>query len=295
MTDAPSPPPPTSPSRRPARTLEQQDSIRRKSLPIAIGGSLCAILGLTLGAMNQVTAYHPPSFLAMNLSFSAMLIGVGILLYARGTPRTGWAAVFALAAVLIGLSGTGVYARKAVKFRELCENRELDNLTDIAGAARKYASQHGGVYPADLLVMLDEKLITPENLQSPYGMKDLLFNHFEEARAQAKSRTDLLKAVETQADYIYLGDGLKSVPEALEGKILVVASANVVLHEGVSVSFANGSSEFSNLDEIGGIRTENDKARQAMGLGPMQLPSSIQKALDAAAELKRGGATRPAS
>src|SRR5580704_15340471 len=115
------------------KTPEQMEGVRRRALPVAIGGSLCGAAGIGLGLLTQISAFNPPSFLAMNLAFCAILIGVGILVYASGTPGTGGAAVFSLAAILMGLSGTGIYARKAVDFRGDCETQEADNLSEIAG------------------------------------------------------------------------------------------------------------------------------------------------------------------
>ena len=270
------------------KTPEQVDAVQRRALPVAVGGSLCAA-GIALGLLTQISAFNPPSFLAMNLAFCAILIGVGILVYANGTPGTGGAAVFSLAAILMGLSGTAIYARKAVRFREACESRETDNLTDIAGAARKYALAHGGVYPADLLVLLDAQMIKPENLQSPYGMHDPVFNDFAVEQKAAKSREDLLHDIETRSDYLFMGADLKNVPAELEAKIITVASANVVLHEEISVAFASARAEFLDEDDVDPARKASDDARATLGLGPMELPANVQKALDDAAAQKKGG------
>ena len=53
----------------------------------------CGTGGLVLLLMKAIDESHPPAVLAVNLSFCAMMMGVGILFYVRGTIGTGAAAV----------------------------------------------------------------------------------------------------------------------------------------------------------------------------------------------------------
>ncbi len=72
-----------SPAPYPEAGREQQDAVRRRALPIAIAGVICGLGGLGLLLMKRIDEAHPPAVLAVNLSFCAMMMGVGILFYAR--------------------------------------------------------------------------------------------------------------------------------------------------------------------------------------------------------------------
>src|ERR1051325_2669346 len=153
------------------RTPEQHEAVRRRSLPVALGGAICGAAGLALVLSSgiSVSAARPPGLFGVNLSFCAMMIGVGILFYARRSPKTGAAIGLAVAAILMGIVGPLVFARQSMHWRVAMEERELGNVRAIETAARGYATEHGGSYPADLAVLLQSGKLTPEDVHSPFG------------------------------------------------------------------------------------------------------------------------------
>src|SRR4051794_8268006 len=128
-----------SPAGVPERTEEMHAAVRRRSLPVAICGIICALVGLSLTLFTPITPFTPPNFIGMNLQFCAMLIGAGIFFYAKPTPGTHAAVACSIAAVLLGMGGTVFYTLQTVKLRAIKEERELDNVASIAVTAKQYA------------------------------------------------------------------------------------------------------------------------------------------------------------
>jgi hypothetical protein len=286
---------PISPPYPQQRTAEQHEAVRRRALPIAFSAAILGIAGLILQVTSPVGVLQPPNLLAVNLSFCAILMGAGIVLYTRGTPGTAWAVAVSIFAVITGMIGPMVFARQTVEHHRLVEDRELNNVTAIALAARKYADGHEGVYPADLLVMLDEKLLSPADLQSPFvfkkGLHDVLSNL--DSLRKTMSRADLLKAVETDSDYLYLGGDLKIPPgpptgatapatAALPGDIIVASSNTTVMRINLALSFADGSSRFITIDDIPQVMESCNAGRARLGLGTLRPPPIIEHAIDEA-------------
>src|SRR5436305_1183549 len=115
MTQPPSPePPPPSPPHQPQRTPEQHAAVRRRSLPVAIVANVLGVVALAMLGSRTVGVHMPPDLFAANISFCAILMGVGILFYAGGTPRLRVARVLCLTAILLGLAGPALFARQSL-------------------------------------------------------------------------------------------------------------------------------------------------------------------------------------
>jgi hypothetical protein len=271
------------------RTAEQREAVRRRALPVGAAGTVLGLAAVGLAARVHVTAFVPPSLLAVNLAFCAMLIGAGILFYARGTPGTRVARALSLAALLLGMIGTLQFTWQAVQSRLAREALELANVRAVARAAAEYAGAHEGIYPSDLLVLLEEGRLEPQTLQSPYGAWHPLFEELAQTRdgatrpaapLAAAPRAELLRSVETASDYLYLGGDLKNVPPDAAGAILVAVSANTVLRVSLAAAFADGTSRFLTPDEVPAVIARCNAARKKMGLGDLRPPAILQSALD---------------
>src|SRR4051794_35252506 len=110
------------------RTPEQHDAVRRRALPVAIAGLICGVIGAGLPWTVHISAFQPPSVLAMNLAFCAMLMGAGILFYVKGTSGTGISALLSAAAIGLGMAGIAIFTWQGVQSRSLREQRELENV-----------------------------------------------------------------------------------------------------------------------------------------------------------------------
>src|SRR5579862_9466229 len=115
------PPPSSHGSASSGRSSEQHAAVRRRALPVAIAAVICGIVGVVLPLTIQITAFTPPNIIAMNLAFCAMLMGVGILFYAKDTPGTRVARVFCLATILLGMVGMFIYTKQSVDSRRIRE------------------------------------------------------------------------------------------------------------------------------------------------------------------------------
>lgn len=266
---------------REGRTPEQQAAVRRRALPVGIAAAVLAVAGVVILLQAQVSAFVPPNLLGVNMTSCAILMGAGILFYARGTPGTRLAAVLSVVGIVAGMGGMMVYTRQAVMSRQAREEMELRNVQAVAKGAAAYAAGHEGAYPTDMLVMLEGGQLAPAALQSPFGQRSPLFDQFEKVRA-GTSRVELLKSVETAADYLYLGGDLKGVPGELAGEVMVAASTNTVMRENYAVAFADGKARFITVEEVPGVMAACNQARGKMGLGVLKAPPVIQAALEEA-------------
>lgn len=263
----------------PERTPEQHAAVRRRALPVGVAGAALGLASVLMPLTVKVTAFMPPNLLGVNLAFCAMLMGAGILFYAKGTPGTRTAAVASVLAIVLGMAGTLAYTWQAVQSRQARETLELDHVQAVAKAAAAYAGTHEGAYPADLLVLLEDGQLNPQALQSPFGRRDPLFNDFPPTHAGVP-RQDLLKSIETASDYLYLGNDLKTVPQDIAGDLLVAVSTNTVMRVNLAVACADGKSRFIRLEEVPGVVAACNAAREKMGLGQLRPPAIIQAAMD---------------
>ncbi len=271
----------------PERTPEQHAAVRRRALPVGVAGAVLGLASVIMPLTAQVTAFMPPNLLGVNLAFCAMLMGAGILFYAKGTPGTRTAALASVLAIVLGMAGTLAYTWQAVLSRQAREMLELGHVQAVAQAAAACAGTHEGAYPADLLALLEDGQLNPQALQSPFGRRDPLFNDFARARIGVPRR-DLLKSIETASDYLYLGGDLKNVPQNVAGDLLVAVSTNTVMRVNLAVAFADGKGRFITLEEVPRVVAACNVARGKMGLGELRPPAIIQAAMDEAKGGKKG-------
>lgn len=276
---------PTNPPYPQQRTAEQHDAVRRRALPLAVCGLICGIAGIVLLAMRDVGAEHPPNVIAVNLSFCALLMGAGLLFYAKGTPGTGPAVAVAVAALLTGLAGPALYARQTLFWRAGTEGRELENVAAIARAARTYAAENGGIYPPDLMVLLEQQRITPKTLISPFGATEELKDDVSALRAKFKD-DDVRSTIDAHSDYIYVGSDLR-LPAAtqpgsaggLPAEMVVAYAKSPVMRSNQAVAFADGRGRFATLEQAQEIWQAGNAARATLGLPPLAHPASVERAL----------------
>jgi hypothetical protein len=277
---------PTNPPYPQQRTPEQHDAVRRRALPLAFCGLICGIAGIALLAMRDVGAEHPPNVIAVNLSFCALLMGAGLIFYAKGTPGTGAAVLVAVAALLTGLAGPALYARQTLFWRAGTEGRELENVAAIARAAKAYAAENGGVYPPDLMVLLEQQRITPKTLISPFGATEILKDDVKALRARFKDE-DVRSTIDAHSDYIYVGSDLRLPPATQPGaqaegfppEIVVAYAKSPVMRSNQAVAFADGRGRFATLEQAQQIWQAGNKARAKLGLPALAHPASVERAL----------------
>ncbi len=233
---------PTNPPYPQQRTPEQHDAVRRRAFPIAVSGAICGVAGLVLLLSRTVGVNHPPNILAVNLSFCALLMGVGILLYAKGTTGTGPAAAAAAIAIFTGLVGPALFAKQSFTWRQESENRELANVAAIATAANRFATEHAGAYPTDLAVLLEQKYITPQTLLSPFAGTAILTEDVAALRAKSKE-SDVPAAIDAHSDYTYVGGDLNlhlaaTTSAATAASMPATAAASVPLAKEIILVYA---------------------------------------------------------
>jgi type II secretory pathway pseudopilin PulG len=250
-----------------ARTPEQYALIRRRAFPIAIAGVLLGSVALALALVSRVDAFQPPSLLAANLAFCAMLMGAAMLFYARGTPGTRPAAVASLASLLLGMTATFLFTAQAVHSRQAREDLELANIRAIATAANEYATAHQGTYPPNLHALIQAGL-NPRTLQSPYGQHKNI------------NPENLAPAVDDASDYLYLAGDLQDVSKDAAPTLLVAVSKNTVLRVNLALAFADGTSRFVTLEEISPVITACNSARARLNLPPLKTPPIFEAALE---------------
>ncbi|HVT83259.1 MAG TPA: hypothetical protein VHM90_21650 [Phycisphaerae bacterium] len=261
------------------RTEEELAAVRRRALPVAIAGAILGILGILLPLQIHVAPYTPPSLMAMNFAFFAMMIGIGILFYAKGVAGTAFARVLCLVAIFSGIAGSLLYTRQAFDFRQSREGLELANIKALALAARDYAAQHNGQYPPDILTLLDDSSLHPAALQSPFGKRSDLLQHLPDLPRQFPKREDRVKAIDEASDYLYVGADLKSPPEDAQKDLIVALSANTVLREHAGVAYADGHATFFTRDDAGKVMQEWNAARRKIGMDEARPPALIEAAL----------------
>jgi hypothetical protein len=281
--------PPPSPLPPPGeRTEDMHAAVRRRALPVAIGGAITGIIGVVLTLVKPITPFTPPDFVGMNLQFCAILVGAGIFFYAKPTPRTGAAQAFSMLAIILGLGGTIIYANQAIKLRTMKEQYELDNVAAIARGAKEYAKGHEGAYPPNLLVLLEAGLIKPKNLRSPYTIKDsTFFDRYENEAKMLASRDALLQVVEAKSDYLYVGGDLRTAEAAVEKDLLVAFSNTTIMRVSLAICAADGVPRFIRREDASGVMEACNKARAALGLGALRPPQIIQNAMDEGAATRR--------
>ena len=245
--------------------------------PSPSASAIPGVVGLILLLVCYIDVEQPPNVLAVNLSSCAMLMGVGILFYARGTTPTGPARLACALAMLTGLAGPMVYAHQTLQWRLATEGRELQNVRAIAVAADKYAAAHDGRYPADIGVLLEQKYLTPQTLLSPFAATPTLTDDVAALHAKMKE-ADVLSAINAHCDYTYVGADLqRPATGALPPKIIVVYAREPVMRTNLALAFADGSGEFITLDQAESVLKASNAARATLGLPPLQQPDSVAR------------------
>ncbi|HVX84108.1 MAG TPA: hypothetical protein VH253_04770 [Phycisphaerae bacterium] len=285
------------------RTPEQHDAVRRRSAPIAFGGVLCGAAGLAMLFTRPISHLTPPNVYALNLSFCAMLIGLGILFYARGTPGTRIAVTLSIVALLSGGVGPLIFARQSIAWHIAMEAKERQNVSRIAEAAYRWALDHGGHYPATLQEMVDGKLLTPDDLHSPFGNSDAM------DQRRKLSPADFDKWYATHSDYSYFGGDLDlhaalrvvgpaTAPAAgdmaaataaatraafpalaqLPDDLIIAASYDVIMSTHMSASFMDGRADFLDLEKAEAALKATNAEREKMGLPDIRPPGAVERA-----------------
>ncbi|MGN6368508.1 MAG: hypothetical protein ACTHN5_09625 [Phycisphaerae bacterium] len=267
-----------SPAPYPATPSEQQAMIRRRSLPIAIAGAICGIGALALMLTSPAGLNRPPNIYGVNLSFCAMMMGIGILFYARHTPGTRLAAAACILAILTGFAGPLVYTKQTLDFKGATEAGELAHITAIDKAARQYADAHDGNYAPDLATLLDANLLSTDILHSPYEAGTYAWP------TTLPAHDALEKLITDHADYQYFGAGLKTVdpknPQAQSefDHIIIVAKRYPIARKEISIAFGDGHADFVTGDDWELLWTRSNDARRSLGFPEVRRPSTSEPA-----------------
>lgn len=268
-----------------ARTPQQIAQVKRLAPPITMAALVMALAGLGLLLSGQVDGAHPPSIIGINLSSCAMLMGLGILLWAKGCSAVRWTLWVSLAAVVIGAGGTPVFVKGVVEQRKAMEQRELDNVAAIVRAAQAYAHDQGGAFPPSLDVLLDQHRLNSDDLHSPYGSDET--SDQLKALAQRKlSAADFDQWFARHSDYEYHGADLRisatasaaSAPATLPAEMLVATGKQAIMRIHFAVAFADGSTRLATLEEAESILRMSNAARVRAGLPELRPPDAIQRA-----------------
>ncbi len=276
------------------RTPEQHDAVRRRSAPIALAGVICGVGALGMLLTRSVNPNVPPNIFAMNLSFCAIMMGIGILFYVRGTPGARAAVIFSVLALITGLVGPMVFAKQSLDWRVAIENRELDNVRGIVSASKAYAATHDGRFPKDINALLDGGFLKPEELHSPFGNGESI-----DMRERVKKHTMTAEEFATwyarHSDYDYYGSdytlsmfggattrAATSAPSANvdPSRIVIAASTDVIMSDKLSAGFLDGHAEYVGLEEAEAALTGTNDARAGLGLPALRPPRSIEHARD---------------
>ncbi len=280
------------------RTPEQHAAVRRRSGPIALGGVICGVGALALLLNRSVDHASPPNIFAINLSFCAMLIGVGILFYVKGTPGARITIALSLLSLLVGLVGPMVFARQSLTWRLAIENRELANVVSIVNASRSYAQSHDGQFPRDLHTLLDAKLLTPDDLHSPFGNgEEITMRQRVKNGKMTPQQFDEWYARHSDYDYYGSDYTLQAITAATRptttatataasapaatadlSKVIIAASTDVIMSTKLSAGFLDGHGEFIGLEAAEVALKATNDARAAMGLSALRPPSSVEHA-----------------
>jgi hypothetical protein len=258
------------------RTPEQHDAVRRRALPLAACALIIGAISVGMLVLRPAGGDRPPAALAGPLAYCAILMGAGLLFYAKGTPRTAFARGASILAIVLGLAGTMLYAKQTVDLRGGMEKRELQNVREIALAAKKYAEDKGGQYPPDFAALLQGNYLEPERLLSPYAgagteyiQKEKLSLDTPQGRA----------AVAGHADYTYVGGDLKAgIDKEAASQIIVVYKTEPVMRVHFAVGFVDGSGRFLRLEEAQEALAKTNAARKALGLPELIRPGAIERA-----------------
>jgi hypothetical protein len=272
-----------------AQTPEQEAAVRRRALPIAIAGFICGSGGLAMLLTKPIDEIHPPAIFGVNLSFCAMMMGVGILFYARRTPGVRVAMGASLLALVMGMAGSAIFALQSQHWHGAMEQRELGNVAAIATAAREYARHNGGIYP-ELPVLMEKGGLKTEQFHSPFGNEQTIKKRKELSPAEFE------KWNAGHSDYLYFGEGLRLPPsraaatesgagaathpgkEELPAAIIVACGEDAIMRTSLSVGFADGHGEFLDLSEAKRALAASNEARRKLGLPEVRNPESVRKA-----------------
>ena len=267
----------------PAKTPEQIAQIKRLAPPIALAALVLGILGEILLLRTTVDATHPPSVTGVAMTQCAMLMGIGILVWAKGSGVVRTSMWLCLAALLIGTPGMFIYLKGGVDLRIKWEERELANVSTIAKAAEEYARKHEGRFPSTVKGLIIEHYVAHDEAISPFGSDEIA--ELLKLRAQGKiTQQDYDAWFATHSDYDLFTYDLTLAPmttaTAPRGHILVAAAHHPVMRTRLAVAFDDGSSRFISLEEAEDVLRANNQARIKLGLPTMAPPDAIQRARD---------------
>jgi hypothetical protein len=246
--------------------------------PLGVCAVVVGVVSVLMLWMQGTGAYHPPAALAGPLAYCAMLMGVGLLFYAKGTSGTGLAKGASAVAIVLGIAGSMMYAKQTVEWRRGTEGRELENVQAIAKAAVAYAVDKG-TYPPGFAEMLGGKYLEPERLLSPFagaGTEYLQKNKITVESPEGRA------AVAAHADYTYVGGDLKGpVPAEVGKRLIVVYKTEPVMRVHFAAGYADGSGKYLTLEEAQKALEETNGARKELGVGPLERPEAIERAEEA--------------
>lgn len=247
---------------------------------LAAAGAIVGMLGLGLALLDMgpwrvgvraIGVEHPPSLLAVNISFCSLFMGVAGLYRVRRMPRQTVTRMAAMAAVLMGLAGPMVFSLQSAQYRRVRAEAEVGNVEAIVRGARAYAMKHGGTYARDLEMLLGAGLVNASDLQSPY--MPVRPSPWPDAAKRVIGVGDVVawRKIAAESDYLYVGGDLtESMVASADGAALVVVFAKTPRDRvALTVGFADGRAVLLPEEKIEGVRAACDAARGRAGLKPL--------------------------
>jgi hypothetical protein len=272
---------------------------------IAVAAVILAAAPLYLffrnGIFGGVDALHPPSLLAVNLSFCAVIMAVLAIFRGRGIANQRPVLIASLVAAVLGLAGPVIFFSQGMHWRRSIEFGELARAQHIAHAARLYAETHRNKFPPSLVPLVlaketDPWHLPPEDLISPFRPTPQLQDKDIEALRKdwASSPDKAEELLQSHSDYMYLGADL---PDKTDNDVWLHNAGQIIIVTGVqrdandkviggfdprigvniTLGMASGDSKFVLAPDMGKALEASNEARKAYGLPPMDDFAVIKK------------------
>jgi hypothetical protein len=164
--------------------------------------------------------------------------------------------------------------------------------------ALAYAQTHGGKFPGSVEDLLDAKLVTPDEVHSPFGNGEAITMQ-EKVKKNEITAEKFAEWYAKHSDYGYYGADytLKKIAAATQpaasgpatgparrvdlSHVIIAASTDVIMSSKMSAGFLDGHAEYIGLEAAEQALKDTNAARAAMGLPELRPPGSIERAREA--------------
>jgi hypothetical protein len=290
----------------PKTAIPGADGPQHDLIPPGRGGGIIAIAAIIIAALaifllfrrgwyGGVDERNPPSLMAVNLAFCALIMSALAIYRARGVAGQRPTRIAAAVAIVIGMSGPVIAVCQVIHWKKSTEFGELDRVSQIAKKAKAYAQAHGNKYPTSLAVMIcadpsEPWYLNPDALHSPFRANRKPMNLAMIRSEFPTNPAEAERLVMESSHYVYLGNDLpgkeKYEMQMDAPKIIVAASkqdSNGMaafdrrLGERIPIAWANGEAKFVDAKDLDPYIKDSNAARADRELPPMDAYGRIQK------------------